>query len=112
MDEGNDAAGIGALAVSPPAQSPIRWDFFGKVDDFKSGPTGIPKYTVQNGGLPSACTAKALALDGGTPGAATAPVNVYGFYAKGNSVTIPPPLRTFRTMGATIFPCSSFKNGA
>src|SRR6202167_853737 len=61
MDEGTDAAGIGALPVSPPANSPIRWDFFGNTDDFKSGPTGIPKYTVATTGLPTACTAKALA---------------------------------------------------
>jgi hypothetical protein len=111
MDEGTDAAGIGALPVSPPAQSPIRWDFFGDPNDFKSGPNGIPQYKVSSpGGLPSACTAKALALDGGTPGAATAAVNLYGCYAKGNSVMIPPALGHFGTMGRNIFPDSGFKN--
>ena len=30
MDEGTDAAGIGPLPVSPPANSPIRWNFYGK----------------------------------------------------------------------------------
>jgi hypothetical protein len=111
MDEGTDAAGIGALPVSPPAQSPIRWDFFGDPNDFKSGPNGIPPYKVSSpGGLPSACTAKALALDGGTPGAATAAVNLYGCYAKGNSVMIPPALGHFGTMGRNIFPDSGFKN--
>ncbi len=108
MDEGTDAAGIGALPVSPPANSPIRWDFFGDPNDFKSGPTGIPKYTAGN--LPAACTAKALALDGGTPGAATAAVNLFGCYAKGNSIMIPPALGTFGTMGRNIFPDSGFKN--
>ena len=108
MDEGTDAAGIGALPVSPPAQSPIRWDFFGNPDDFKSGPNGIPKYTAGN--LPAACTAKALALDGGTPGAATAAVNLFGCYAQGNSVMIPPALGTFGTMGRNIFPDSGFRN--
>jgi len=109
MDEGTDAAGIGALPVSPPANSPIRWDFFGNTEDFKSGPTGVPQYNVASG-LPTACTAKALALDGGSPGAATAAVNLFGCYAKGNSVMIPPALGTFGTMGRNIFPDSGFRN--
>jgi len=108
MDEGTDAAGIGALPVSPPANSPIRWDFFGNPNDFKSGPNQIPKYLAGN--LPAACTAKALALDGGTPGAATAAVNLFGCYAQGNSIMIPPALGTFGTMGRNIFPDSGFKN--
>ena len=110
MDEGTDAAGIGALPVSPPANSPIRWDLFGNPDDFKSGPAGIPQYTVATTGLPSACTTKALALDGGNPGAATAALNLFGCYAKGNSVMIPPALGTFGTMGRNIFPDSGFRN--
>jgi hypothetical protein len=111
MDEGTDAAGVGSLPVSPPANSPIRWDFFGNKDDFKSGPTGIPQYTVATpGGLPSACTTKALALDGGSPGAATAALNLFGCYAKGNSVLIPPALGQFGTMGRNIFPDSGFRN--
>jgi hypothetical protein len=111
MDEGTDAAGIGALPVSPPAQSPIRWNFFGNPNDFKSGPNGIPLYKVTSlGGLPAACTTKALALDGETPGAATAAVNLFGCYAKGNSVMIPPALGHFGTMGRNIFPDSGFKN--
>jgi hypothetical protein len=108
MDEGTDAAGIGALPVSPPANSPIRWDFFGNPNDFKSGPNQIPEYTAGN--LPAACTAKALAVDGGSPGAATAAVNLFGCYAQGNSVMIPPALGTFGTMGRNIFPDSGFRN--
>jgi hypothetical protein len=110
MDEGTDAAGVGALPVSPPANSPIRWDFFGNPNDFKSGPTQIPEYTVGTTGLPTACTAKALAVDGGSPGAATAAVNLFGCYAQGNSVMIPPALGTFGTMGRNIFPDSGFRN--
>jgi hypothetical protein len=111
MDEGTDAAGVGALPVSPPANSPIRWDFFGNPNDFKSGPNGTPKYTTGSpGGLPSACTNKALAVDGGSPGAATAAVNLFGCYAEGNSVMIPPALGTFGTMGRNIFPDSGFRN--
>ena len=109
MDEGTDAAGIGPLPVSPPANSPIRWDFFGNTNDFKSGPNEIPKYTV-NTGLPSACTAKALVVDGGSPGAATAALNLFGCYAQGNSVMIPPALGQFGTMGRNIFPDSGFRN--
>jgi hypothetical protein len=111
MDEGTDAAGIGSLPVSPPANSPIRWNFFGDPNDFKSGPTPIPQYTVASpGGLPSACTSKALALDGGNPGPATAAVNLFGCYAKGNSVMIPPALGQFGNMGRNTFPDSGFKN--
>src|SRR5579864_1574733 len=36
IDLGTDAAGVGPLPVSPPANSPIRWNFFGKTLDFKS----------------------------------------------------------------------------
>src|SRR5208337_346255 len=101
MDEGTDAAGIGALPVSPPANSPIRWNFFGNPDDFKSGPTGTPQFPHATN---ASCAAKALALDGGTPGAATAALNLYGCYAKGSSMMLPPALGTFGTMGRNIFP--------
>jgi len=60
--------------------------------------------------LPSACTSKALALDGGNPGPATAAVNLFGCYAKGNSVMIPPALGQFGNMGRNTFPDSGFKN--
>jgi hypothetical protein len=114
MDEGTDAAGIGPLPVSPPANSPIRWNFYGNPNDFKSGPTGLPFFPGQNApSAPSsnaACNAKALALDGGSPGAATESLAFHGCYAKGNSIMIPPPLGTFGTMGRNIFPDSGFKN--
>jgi hypothetical protein len=108
MDENTDAAGIGPLPVSPPANSPIRWNFYGNPDDFKSGPNGIPQFLA--GGLPAACTSKALALDGGSPGPATAALNLFGCYAQGNSIMIPPALGTFGTMGRNIFPDSGFRN--
>jgi len=109
MDEGTDAAGIGSLPVSPPANSPIRWNFFGNPNDFKSGPTGIPQYTAATG-LPPACTAAASRLDGGTAGAATAALNLFGCYAKGNSVMIPPALGQFGNMTRNMFPDSGFRN--
>jgi len=107
MDEGTDAAGIGPLPVSPPANSPIRWSFYGSPSDFKSGPTGIPYFS---GASNSSCTAKALALDGGTPGPATASLNLFGCYAKGNSIMIPPPLGQFGNMSRNMFPDSGFRN--
>jgi hypothetical protein len=107
MDEGTDAAGIGALPVSPPANSPIRWNFFGDPNDFKSGPTGIPQFP---GASNAACAAKALDLDGGSPGAATAALNLFGCYAQGKSIMIPPALGTFGNMGRNTFPDSGFRN--
>ena len=114
IDEGTDAAGIGPLPVSPPASSPIRWNFYGKPGDFKSGSTGTPFFPGTD--APSAptsnaaCNAKALALDGGSPGAATESLAFHGCYAKGNSMMLPPPLGTLGTMGRNIFPDSGFKN--
>jgi hypothetical protein len=107
MDEGTDAAGVGPLPVSPPANSPIRWDFYGAPDDFKSGPTAIPYFS---GATNSSCAAKAMAVDGGVPGPATASLNLFGCYAKGNSIMIPPPLGQFGTMHRNMFPDSGFRN--
>jgi hypothetical protein len=107
IDEGTDAAGVGALPVSPPASSPIRWNFFGNPNDFKSGSTGTPFFP---GASNATCAAKALALDGGSAGAATASLHLHGCYAKGNSVMIPPALGTFGTMHRNLFPDSGFKN--
>jgi hypothetical protein len=108
MDEGTDAAGIGPLPVSPPADTPIRWSFYGHPSDFKSTDTGFTHY--MSGSLPSQCTAQALAVDGGTPGASTASVNLFGCYASGNSVMIPPPLGQFGNMGRNMFPDTGFRN--
>ena len=46
IDLGTDASGTGPLPVSPPANSPIRWSFFGDPNDFKSGPAWIPQFAV------------------------------------------------------------------
>lgn len=119
IDLGTDAAGTGALPVSPPATAPIRWSFYragtasrGNPSDFKSGKgVGIPLY----GGssplpIPSGCTASALAADGGNPGAETAALNLFGCYAAGNSVMMAPPLGQFGNMGRNMFPDTGFKN--
>jgi hypothetical protein len=114
MDEGTDAAGIGALPVSPPANSPIRWNFYGNPNDFKSGPTGTPFFPgTDEPSAPTsnaACNAKALALDGGSPAGATESLAFHGCYAEGNSIMLPPPLGTFGTMGRNIFPDSGFRD--
>jgi len=115
IDLGTDAAGVGPLPVSPPANSPIRWSFYGKTSDFKSrGGVGIPYFGGNN--MPSnpsanpACNAKALALDGGTPGASTESLAFFGCYAQGNSIMIPPPLGQFGNMGRNMFQDSGFRN--
>jgi len=114
IDLGTDASGTGSLPVSPPATAPIRWSFYGKTADFKSGPTSIPFFGGNNS--PSnptdaaACNAKALALDGGSPGASTESLAFFGCYAKGSSIMIPPPLGQFGNMGRNTFPDSGFRN--
>ena len=115
IDLGTDAAGTGPLPVSPPANSPIRWSFFGKTSDFKSGPSGIPFFPgKQIQGDPTdnaACNAKALALDvGDTAGPASTALNLFGCYGKGGSIMIPPALGSFGNTGRNIFPDSGFRN--
>jgi len=114
IDLGTDASGTGPLPVSPPANSPIRWNFFGRTSDFKSGPTPIPFFggngnqanPTDNG----ACNSQALALDGGTPGLATDALALFGCYAQGGSVMIPPGLGQLGNMGRNLFRDSGFRN--
>jgi len=122
MDEGTDAAGIGPLPVSPPANSPIRWSFYragsasrGNTADFRSQKGAGIAFFPGNGSVltPSqnpACDATALAVDGGSPGASTESLAFFGCYANGNSVMIPPPLGQFGNMGRNMFPDTGFKN--
>jgi hypothetical protein len=107
IDLGTDAAGVGPLPVSPPANEPIRWSFYGKTSDFKSTPNGIP---YSQGASNPACAAQALDVDGGTPGPSTAALNLFGCYAQGNSVMIPPPLGQFGNMGRNTFRDTGFRN--
>ena len=108
IDLGTDAAGTGPLPVSPPATAPIRWSFFGKTSDFKSrGGVGIPFFP---GASNAACASQALTLDGGTAGPSTAALNLFGCYAQGNSIMIPPGLGQFGNMRRNMFPDSGFKN--
>jgi hypothetical protein len=115
IDMGTDAAGTGALPVSPPATQPIRWSFYGKTSDFKSQKgTGIPYFGGNNSpsdpSANAACNAKALTLDGGSPGASTESLAFFGCYAQGGSIMIPPPLGHFGNMGRNMFPDTGFRN--
>jgi len=107
IDLGTDAAGTGPLPVSPPANEPIRWSFYGNPSDFTSGPKGIPFFPSATN---AACAAQALAVDGGTPGPSTASLNSFGCYAKGKSIMIPPPQGQFGNMGRNTFRDSGFRN--
>ncbi len=118
IDMGTDAAGTGALPVSPPATQPIRWSFYragtaalGSPADFKSRRgTGIPFYAAGDPNMPAGCAASALAVDGGTAGPETAALNLFGCYASGNSVMMAPPLGHFGNMGRNMFQDSGFRN--
>src|ERR1700733_6644775 len=107
IDLGTDASGTGPLPVSPPANEPIRWNFFGKPSDFTSRSTPTPFFS---GASNSSCAAQAMALDGGTPGLATASLSKFGCYAQGSSVMIPPALGSFGNMGRNLFRDSGFRN--
>ncbi len=114
IDMGTDAAGVGPLPVSPPASEPIRWSFYGKPSDFKSGPNPIPYFAGNNSPTNptnnAACNSQALAVDGGTPGAATESLAFFGCYAQGSSIMIPPLLGQFGNMSRNTFPDSGFKD--
>jgi len=107
IDLGTDVAGTGPLPFNPPANSVNRWDFFGNPNDFKSGPQPIPYFA---GTSNAACAARALTLDGGAPGLATASLTDWGCYAKGKSLMIPPAYGTFGTVHRNAFPDSGFRN--
>jgi outer membrane receptor protein involved in Fe transport len=101
IDLTTDISGLGGLPVSPPQATPMRWDFFGNPSDFKAGPEPIPHFL---GASNPACVARAT-----TPGLLKS-LGMFGCYAKGNSVMIPPALGTFGTMGRNTFPDSGFRN--
>ena len=114
IDLGTDASGTGPLPVSPPANSPIRWNFFGKPADFKSTHAPITFFQGNhNQPTPTdntSCNSQALALDGGTPGNATDALALFGCYAQGNSIMIPPALGQLGNMGRNLFRDSGFRN--
>ena len=104
IDLTTSIAGIGGLPVSPPQGTPQRWNFFGNPSDFKAGPSAIPFFAGGDPNMPAACTDHAAATG------ATASLNAWGCYVKGNSVMIPPAFGQFGTMGRNTFPDSGFRN--
>jgi hypothetical protein len=98
-DSSTDVSGTGESRIA--ATGIERWDFFGNPSDFTSGPTGIPFFP---GASNAACAAKA------TTAAMQQSLGMFGCFAKGNSVMIPPALGSFGTMGRNFFRDSGFRN--
>lgn len=98
-DSSHDISGTGEATIA--ATGIDRWDFIGRPSDFTSGSSPLPFFA---GNSNPACNAAA-----NTP-ALQASLSVFGCYAKGNSVMIPPALGTFGTMGRNIFRDSGFRN--
>jgi hypothetical protein len=98
-DSSTDVSGTGESRIA--ATGIERWDFFGNPSDFTSGPVGIPYFP---GASNSACAAKA------TTAAMQQSLGMFGCYAKGGSVMIPPALGSFGTMGRNLFRDSGFRN--
>ena len=97
-DSSTDVSGTGASTTA--ATGIERWDFFGNPGDFTSGPVGIPYFS---GTSNPACVAKATTL------AMQQALGLFGCFAKGSSVMIPPGF-TFGTMGRNLFRDSGFRN--
>jgi hypothetical protein len=98
-DSSTDVSGTGESSIA--ATGIERWDFFGNPSDFTSGPTGIPYFAASTN---PACLAHAT-----TPAMVTS-LGLFGCFAKGSSVMIPPALGSFGTMGRNLFRDSGFKN--
>jgi hypothetical protein len=98
-DGATDVSGTGESRIASTGIE--RWDFFGNPADFTSGPVGVPFFS---GATNPACAAKAT-----TP-AMQASLGLFGCFAKGRSVMIPPALGTFGTMGRNLFRDSGFRN--
>ena len=115
MDEGTDAAGVGPLPVSPPANSPIRWSFYRsekpRTSSLSPEGVGIPYFSGKPELASSACVAVA-GVDGrrrNSRALETASLNLFGCYANGSSVMIPPPLGQFGNMSRNMFEDTGFQ---
>jgi hypothetical protein len=98
-DSSTDVSGTGASAAA--ATGIERWDFFGNPSDFTSGHVGIPFYP---GASNPACAQQATTL------ALQQSLAMFGCFAQGGSVMIPPALGSFGTMGRNMFRDSGFRN--
>ena len=93
MDLGTDVSGTGEFTD--------RWNFFGSPSDFTSGPNGIPYFAATSN---PACVARATAMG------SLNSLGLFGCYANGNSILIPPALGQFAISGRNIFRDSGFRN--
>lgn len=98
-DSGTDVSGTGESRVASTGIE--RWDFFGSPAAFTSGPLPIPFFA---GTSNPACVADAT-----TP-AMMESLGLFGCYAQGGAVMIPPALGSFGTMGRNFFRDSGFRN--
>ena len=100
IDAGTDISGTGELVD--------RWNFFGNNSDFKPTiSTGVPYFP---GTSNPACVAKAAALDGGPTGGNNTALGLFGCYAMGSSMMLPPAVGTFGNMGRNMFQDFGFRN--
>jgi hypothetical protein len=132
-DQSDDFSGTNVISSN--AQSfGEPWNFYGNPSDFtpvhgwtdtnggwQNGGGGVP-FFGGSGCLSSSsacavdpttnttCNAKALALDGGTPGLASASLAGLGCYAVGNSVMIPSAYGSYGNMKANIFRDGGFRD--
>lgn len=97
IDAGTDVSGTGELTD--------RWNFFGNSSAFQSGPTPIPWFASN-----PACTAKALALDGGTFGRNSEAYSLFGCYRQNGAMMLPPAIGSFGNMSRNMFRDSGYKN--
>jgi hypothetical protein len=100
IDAGTDISGTGELVD--------RWNFFGRPSDFKPTiSTGVPYFP---GTSNPACLAKAQSLDGGPTGGNQTALGLFGCYAVGTSLMLPPAVGTFGNMGRNTFRDFGFRN--
>ena len=90
--------------ISGTNEATDRWDFFGNPSDFTSGPNPIPFFAPGDPNMPAACSSDASAVG------ATASLQTFGCYGKGNSVMIPPAFGTFGNMRRNMFRDSGFRD--
>jgi len=79
MDEGTDAAGVGPLPVSPPRTARFAGVFTERPQTSSS--EGRLEFPTSRTPRTRPVAAQALAVDGGTAGASTASLNLFGCYA-------------------------------
>jgi outer membrane receptor protein involved in Fe transport len=106
-DSSHDVSGTGEATIA--ATGIDRWDFIGKPSDFTSGPVPLPFFPGSTN-LSNPPTANTACNAAATTQALQTSLRLFGCYAKGNSIMIPPAIGTFGTMGRNVFRDSGFRN--